>query len=77
MSDDAPDERLAVQLAELRTDMLHFGRAVDKLNVDVEALTEALNQARGGWKAIAAVSALGGAAAGMIAALAKIKLLGP
>jgi hypothetical protein len=66
-----------IELAELRVEVRHLAGAVVELKGDVPDLTSALNQARGGWKAIGAIAGLGGAVAGALtSALIKMKLGG-
>lgn len=63
-----------VAIAELRVEMRHLSDAVANLTTDVKDLTATLNQARGGWKAVAALSGLGGTIAGAVASIIANKL---
>ena len=67
----------AIQLARLEVEVKNLTATVSALAEDVKVLTAALNQNKGGVKAVVAMASIGGAIAGFIASLVKIKLGGP
>ena len=62
-------ESLEVEVAELRVEVRHLADAVEKMSSEVKTHTAALNEARGGYKALGALAGLAGAAAGALASL--------
>ena len=75
MSDEYYREQ-AEERGAMRAEIRHLAVAVTSLQADVKDLTAALNQARGGWKALAALSGLGGAMTGAIVSVIAKKIGG-